>query len=177
MQQLPFALWIQIAGQYKSSCCSQFRDPLGVGRTKLPFELLPDPLCQGRALSAGGDGNLKIAAAYDRGVIEVARFRNVYYIAQNSAALRFLINRFVERRGCGGYDRQKRFVEIFRGEGAEFERDLACPCPFMDRGRGLQGDDVEASAGVDEAADLELADPTGADHEATFAIELQEHWE
>ena len=35
---------------------------------------------------------------------------------------------------------------------------------------------MDAGTGVDEAADLGLADLSGTDHEAAFAFEFQKHW-
>src|SRR5712664_2394214 len=120
MQQIALPLRVKIAGQHKLSGLAQFRNPLGVSRTKLPLQLLSQFLSKRGTLPTRGNCDLEVTPSHHGGVIEVAKFRNVHHIAQDSAPLRFAVNRSVELARCGGYDCQKCSIEISGCEGAKF---------------------------------------------------------
>jgi len=63
-------------------------------------------------------------------------------------------------------------MEILRDKRTEFERYLSSSRPVTYCFACFQGDYVDASAGVNESADLWLSDLARADHEATFAFQL-----
>src|SRR5581483_1495078 len=91
-----FTGWKQ--GAYPPSLFAQYRKPCCPGFVELGFQPLPYLLCQGRALSIGRDSDLQIAALHHGWRVEVAMWRIINGIAQDTCTTAFVRHRAVDCR-------------------------------------------------------------------------------
>ena len=89
---------------------------------ELLLQLAPQTLRQGRAETAGGNGNLQGAALHHSGIVKVAPLRVVDNVTQNPLPFRLPKHSFVQIDGRSGCDHQKRAIEIGWIETACFPR-------------------------------------------------------
>src|SRR5438105_14594354 len=154
----------------------QFLQPFPVFRSKLNFQLTPDPLGESRTVAVGRDGKLKISSSYDRGIVEVAVFRIINNVAQDIPSLCLEKNSFVHlarRRGC---DDQENTVKIRGVELARFPRNRPGLHPPSHSGCYARCNDADRSTRIQQTANLGLADCARAHHKAGSALEFQKHW-
>jgi hypothetical protein len=88
-----------------------------------------------------------------------------------------VIDPFIQAAGIRSHDCQEGAIQVLSQESAQLEFDLASTRPLADGGTGIKGNYADASARVEQAADLGLANFSGAHYEALPAFQFQKHWE
>jgi len=152
-------------------------EPGFVFGTELLFEFFAEPLGERRALTGSGDGDLQGSALCYRGIVEVAKLGHVHHIAEDAAAASFSVNIFVQFVRVRGGDDKKHAIEIGGLSRASEPLDVARGSPRFYLRSGFGSDDADFGRRVEQARDFALGDGARADHEATPALELEEHRE
>ena len=93
-------------------------EPTGVFGTEGGFHFFAEAAGEGRAGSSGGDGDLQLAAADHRGVVEVAEGWDVDDVAEHVALAGFTVDGVVDFGRIGGGNDEEHVVEVGGTKGA-----------------------------------------------------------
>src|SRR5260370_30933767 len=91
---------------------AQLREPFFVFRAELFFELLSESLGESRTLSRGGNGDLQRSALHHCRIVEIAKTRNIYDIAEHASPRRLFENALMEFRRRSGRNNQEHSFKI-----------------------------------------------------------------
>lgn len=149
------------------------REPSRVFRPKCLLQFFTQTPCQRRASSGGGNGNLQLAAADNRGIVEIAERRHIDDVAKDVAGPRFAVDGAMRLLRIGSSHDQKHAVEVFGLECPLFEVDFPAFVPLHDCACGARSYNADARARFQEAGDFSFADLARTDNEAAAATQLQ----
>jgi hypothetical protein len=176
MQQVELAFLVEIAGQDEPASLAEFSHPRGVSGTKLFFELLTNFLSQRRTLSSGRNGNLQIAAIYDRGIVEIAKIGNVDHVAEHAPSLCFAIDAFIQGARIRGDDCEESTVQVVIREGAQLEFEFPGARPLANRRTCIERNHADAGARFEQATRSLVRQPFRIRRPGTACLPVSETW-
>src|SRR5271165_3452888 len=155
---------------------AQLPDPLEpraevAGQLRIDFAA--QALCERRALTCGGDGDLQVTTAYYGGEEEIAVRDVVDTVAEDAPLHGRKIHRGIYFRLVRRGNHKVTTIEVARFKNALNPPDSALACKVANLGAGPRRDNREPRAGLQQTLDLVESDSTRAHHQATAPFEFE----
>jgi hypothetical protein len=105
-------------------------------------------------VTRSGDCNLEVAAAYERGIVEGAKLRDVHDVAENATTLGFVEDVPVQVSRLRSHHDEEDSVKVVIRESAQREVDPSRVCPSANGFRRVKCNNMHPCTGVEERTNL-----------------------